>query len=197
MRKNSVQKLARVVRVLVLILFVCNLLALLLVPVMSVLAAVWNPEIKYLNDAVYYYFGGYSLVELPRFIVDLWVAVAMLAQQDLYVVVLMVFLWICGICTAIILWQGKRVLDSVRKEDTFSFANAANMRRAAVCCFVISGAALVRALWGLCAYRNVGTLLTYNSLFIPVFLVAGLICLIMSALFRQAAEMKAEQDLTI
>ena len=197
MEKTSVKKLAQVIRVLVIIVFVCNIIALLLVPVMSVLAAVWNPEIKYLNDAVYYYFGGYSLVELPRFIMDLWVAVLMLTRQDMYVVVLMIFLWICGICTAVILWQGKRVLDSVLKEDTFSFANATNMKRAAVCCFVISGAALVRAVWSLCAYKNIGTLLTYNSLFVPVFLIAGLICLVMSALFRQAAEMKAEQDLTI
>ena len=197
MEKTSVQKLARVIRVLVIIVFVCNIIALLLVPVMSVLAAVWNPEIKYLNDAVYYYFGGYSLAELPRFIIDLWVAVLMLTRQDMYVIVLMIFLWTCGICTAVILWQGKRVLDSVLKEDTFSFANAANMKRAAVCCFVISGAALVRAVWSLCAYKNIGTLLTYNSLFVPVFLIAGLICLVISALFRQAAEMKAEQDLTI
>jgi len=197
MEKTSVQKLAQVIRVLVIIVFVCNIIALLLVPVMSVLAAVWNPEIKYLNDAVYYYFGGYSLVELPRFIMDLWVAVLMLTRQDMYVVVLMIFLWICGICTAVILWQGKRVLDSVLKEDTFSFANATNMKRAAVCGFVISGAALIRAVWSLCAYKNIGTLLTYNSLFVPVFLIAGLICLVMSALFRQAAEMKAEQDLTI
>ena len=197
MKKTSAQTLARVVRVLILIVFVCNLIALLLVPCIAVLAAVWNPEIKYLNDAVHYYFGGYSLAELPRFIMDLWVAVWVLTRQDLYVVVLMIFLWVCGICTAVILWQGKRVLDSVMKEDTFSFANAVNMKRASVCCFVISGAALVRAVWGLCAYRNIGTLLTYNSLFVPVFLIAGLICLVMSALFRQAAELKAENDLTI
>lgn len=31
----------------------------------------------------------------------------------------------------------------------------------------------------------------------PVFTVFGLLCLVMSALFRQAAEMQAENDLTI
>ena len=61
----------------------------------------------------------------------------------------------------------------------------------------ISGAALLRTVWGLFYYQSVGPLLTYNALFVPVFLVAGLGCMVMSALFRQAAEMKAENDLTI
>ena len=40
-------------------------------------------------------------------------------------------------------------------------------------------------------------LVTYNALFVPIFAMAGLLCLVMSALFRQAAEMKSENDLTI
>lgn len=198
MGKTSVQKLARVVRVLIIVLFVINILALLFVPWISVLATVWDPEIKYLTDAVYYYFGGYDISEIPRAIVDVWVAIwVLVTQHDLYVIILMVFLWVCGICTAIVLWQGKRVLDTILRADTFSFANASNMKRAAVCCFIISGSALVRTIWSLCTYENIGALFTYNFLFVPVFLIAGLICLVMSALFRQAAEMKAEQDLTI
>ena len=58
-------------------------------------------------------------------------------------------------------------------------------------------AALLRTVWGLFYYQSAGPLLTYNALFVPVFLVAGLGCMVMSALFRQAAEMKAENDLTI
>jgi len=40
-------------------------------------------------------------------------------------------------------------------------------------------------------------LFTYNFLFVPMFLLAGLLCMVMSALFRQAAELKADHDLTI
>ena len=36
-----------------------------------------------------------------------------------------------------------------------------------------------------------------NKLIVPLFAMAGLLCLVMSALFRQAAEIKAENDLTI
>jgi threonine/homoserine/homoserine lactone efflux protein len=97
----------------------------------------------------------------------------------------------------VILWQAKGVLDSILQEKTFTLKNAARMGRAAACCFVISGAALGRTVWGLCAYRSAAPLLTYNFLFVPLFLLAGLVCMVMSALFRQAAEMKAENDLTI
>lgn len=76
-------------------------------------------------------------------------------------------------------------------------ANAVNLRRAAVCCFIISGAALARTVWGIVYYCSIGPVLTYNALFVPVFLLAGLLCMVMSALFRQAAELKADNDLTI
>ena len=69
--------------------------------------------------------------------------------------------------------------------------------RAAICCFLISGAALLRLVWGFAYYRSVAPLLTYNALFVPIFLMAGLLCMVMSALFQQAAQLKAESDLTI
>lgn len=40
-------------------------------------------------------------------------------------------------------------------------------------------------------------LLSYTALFIPLFTMAGLLCLVMAGLFHRAAEMKAENDLTI
>ena len=46
-------------------------------------------------------------------------------------------------------------------------------------------------------YGSIAPLLTYNALFVPIFILGGLLCLVMSALFRQAAELKAENDLTI
>ena len=111
--------------------------------------------------------------------------------------VLTLFLLSCGTCTAVILWQGKRVLDTILKGDPFVLDNAKSLKRAAVCCFVISGAALVRVIWGLAYYQSIAPLLTYNALFVPIFLMGGLLFMVMSALFRQAAELKAENDLTI
>ena len=117
--------------------------------------------------------------------------------QDDRAVVLILFLWFCGCCTAVILWQGRRVLGAILREEPFSMDNAVSLRRAALCAFAIAGAAAARMLWGFWFYRSIAPLLTYNALFVPIFAMAGLLCLVMSALFRQAAELKAENDLTI
>lgn len=120
-----------------------------------------------------------------------------MSEGDFYWPVLTLFLLICGVCTAIILWQAKRVLDTIIKENPFTQNNARSLKRAAVCCFVISGAALVRMVLGFVLYRNITPLLTYNALFVPIFFMGGLLCMVMSALFRQAAELKEENDLTV
>ena len=193
MEKNSVQKLAQVVRVLVIIVFVCNLVALLLVPGMAGLIA--DGGIKMLKYALAggKVFDGFDYVTAPVYFLVSWDIV----WSDLYGTVMTLFLWICGCCTAIILWQVKRVLGTVLKAEPFSLCNARYMRWSAICCFVISAVALAYEIFGLCFYGGEAVFLTFSFMLFLVFLIAGLICLVMSALFRQAAEMKAEQDLTI
>lgn len=110
---------------------------------------------------------------------------------------LTLFYWLCGGCTAVILWQAKRVLDTILTRTPFLRANAGALKRAAVCCWMISGAALVRLVLWLWSEGNVWPLFTYTALFIPAFFMGGLLFLVMSALFRQAAELKEDQDLTI
>ena len=61
----------------------------------------------------------------------------------------------------------------------------------------IAAAALVRVVFSVCLSGSPSPLLTYNALFVPIFAMFGLLCLVMSALFRQAAELKAENDLII
>ena len=189
MEQTSVQKLARVLRVLVVVTFVCNIIALFFVP--------------YLARRLYTGYGDLDcIVETFRYDVDDGLAIFFdSAYYDVWermdTAVLTMFLWFCGICTAVILWQGKRVLDTILKGNPFTLGNAVSLKRAAVCCFVIASAALLRLIWGFVTYRNILPLLTYNALFVPIFLMAGLVCMVMSALFRQAAELKAENDLTI
>ncbi|MGN0985042.1 MAG: DUF2975 domain-containing protein [Candidatus Enterenecus sp.] len=183
MKTTSVQKLARVVRVMVIAVFVCNILALILAPAV----VYWG------NDPLKWVARGVQV----KVLFAVWLEGLSKVWSRPYTLMLTLFLLFSGVCTAVILWQAKRVLDSILKEDTFSFANAANMRRAAVCCFAISGAALIRMVWELGHFHSAALLLSYNTLFVPVFLIAGLVCLVMSVLFRQAAELKAENDLTI
>ena len=180
MTRSSVQKLAFVLRILVAAAFVCNLAALLLVPGLVLLRDAGSAAPGALH--------AYFLACLRP---------AFLTAQSRNGILLKAFICLCGDCTAVILWQAKRVLDTILKGEPFAPANAANMRRAAVCSFVISAAALARTVWGLCCYRSAAPLFTYNALFCPLSLLAGLLFLVMSALFRQAAELKAENDLTV
>ena len=127
----------------------------------------------------------------------LWLVLLADTPDGAYFIGIALFLLFCGICTAVILWQGRRVLGTICARNPFCLDNAASLRRAAVCCFLISAAALARTCWGFWFYRSIRPLFTYNALFVPVFLLGGLLCMVMSALFRHAAELKAENDLTI
>ena len=192
------ERLAHILKKLVTITFLCNLLALPLVPILTSVVGCEIPLPELLDnltaalpvsgDDWLYFSPG---MQLFLVVVGAW------TENFAFTCVLTMFLLFCGVCTAVILWQGRRVLDTVLRGEPFTRDNAANLRRAAVCCFLISGAALLRTVWGLFYYREPGPLFTYNDLFVPVFFMAGLLCLVVSALFRQAAELKEENDLTI
>ena len=193
MEKTSVQKLASVVRVLVIIVFACNLVALLLVPGMAcILAAGGVGRLKEVLSTLAG--GGEAAYFILLTFANAWWAVWM---GGVYHSVMTLFLWMCGGCTAVILWQAKDVLSNIMGGRTFSDENGDRLKTAAVCCFVISAIALVYEIFVLWLYHGEAVFLTVSFMLIFVFLIAGLICLVMSALFRQAAEMKAEQDLTI
>ncbi|WP_295583378.1 DUF2975 domain-containing protein [uncultured Oscillibacter sp.] len=186
MESTSVQKIARVLHALVLAALVCNLIMLPLVPGLVLfrfdldgIQALWRYDVddclgNFLDALLSWWYRG-----------------------EPYTIILTLFLLFSGICTAVILWQGLRVLDTILRQQPFSMSNAVSLRRAAGAAFVISGAALARVVFSVCFFRSAVPLLSYNALFVPIFAMFGLLCLVMSALFRQAAEIKAENDLTI
>ena len=182
MKAMSIQKIARVLHALVLIALICNLVILYLVPV-----AVVSMEAS----------GSHGLLAgVAEYLGDIFHP----GEDDLVDTAslsLTLFLVVSGICTAVILWQGRRVLQTILRGEPFSMENAHSLRRAAICSFTIALAALARVAFNLWFFRSLAPLFTYNALFVPIFAMAGLLCLVMSALFRQAAEMKAENDLTI
>ena len=196
MGKIPVQKIARVLYVLVLAALACNVIALLEVPFF-----VWSgnriPDVMrvYTDDALLVGEDHMVLAFLMGGVVS-WKE-GWWGFFDIYQTVLTCFLLFSGCCTAVILWQGRRVLDTVLKGNPFVMDNAKSLKTAAMCCFLISGAALVRLVWGFTYYQSIAPLLTYNALFVPIFLMGGLLFMVMSALFRQAAGIKAENDLTI
>jgi len=191
---TAVQKLARILRTMVFIVLVVNLICMLLVPGIVVLRldrdTLTDPEWRKAID--------WALRENGL----LWIGVVCLGGfrsvfESAPVGVLSLFFWTFGSCTALILWQARKVLDTILAGTPFRMSNARSLKRAAVCCWVISAAALARLILWLGFEGNPAPLFTYNALFIPGFLMAGLLFQVMSALFRQAAELKEDQDLTI
>ena len=192
---TAIEKLSKVLKILVTIAFVCNIVVLYLVPV-----AVISDSEGLLAGCQNYISG--LLFPKEGDVVGAGIIAPLFAWggvwfQGGYAGMLAGFLVLCGCCTAVILWQARRVLDTILAGETFSLKNAANMKRAAVCCLIISAAALVRVIWGLFYYKSIAPLLTYNALFVPVFAMGFLLFMVMSALFRQATELKEENDLTI
>lgn len=192
MKAMSVRKIATVLRILVLLTFICNLLALFLVPGLVYFRSDIARSMDFSRlQAVFNYDFDDGLGNLLRiYLTEVW--------REPYTAALTLFLLFSGVCTAIILLQAIRVLCTiVEKPSPFCAENSVSLRRAAVCCFLISAAALARVIFSVCYYRSPLPLATYNALFVPMFAMGGLLCLVMSALFRQAAELKAENDLTI
>ena len=194
MEKIPVQKIARVLYVLVLAALVCNIIALYLVPTAVFLGG------EGLLEGIAEYLTGIFHPD-PDDIVMARVFASAAAWTfvwtSAYNTALTLFLLVSGCCTAVILWQARRVLSTILRGEPFSTENAASLRRAAWACFLIAGAALVRVIFSVCYYHSPLPLASYNALFVPMFAMGGLLCLVMSALFRQAAELKAENDLTI
>ncbi len=188
MEKTKAQKLAEILKVLITVTLVCNLVALFLVPGLAGIQgaggwqAAWGvPEGEPVPNGPVIF-----LAVCWQYLFRVW--------REGYSAVLTLFLWACGTCTAVVLRQAGKVLDTIITGDPFQLANAKSLNRAAGCFFVVALAALVRLILQMALF---GSFSPYNALFVPMFLMAGLLCLVMSALFRQAAELKEENDLTI
>lgn len=201
MEKTAVQKLARVLRIMVTVLIVCNIIALILVPGMVLSAEETYPNSLWgiFEDRFLIFFHFRSPAEDDVMIPLIFAALTGWWECFQYPITSFyaVFLLMCGGCTLVILRQARRILGTILEGNPFQMSNAVSMKRAAVCCWVISGAALIRTVWELARLQNTAPLYTYNTLFIVVFLMAGLLFQVMSTLFRQAAELREDQDLTI
>ena len=179
---------ANILRVLLLVALICDLLILPLVPALVVLDGIAPLEALATSGM-----PDRSVWLLAIFIAA-WQCVWTTGG---YAVILTLFLLFFGVCAAVMLWQGRRVLRTILRSEPFSPENAVSLNRAAVCSFLISGATLARTVSTVLLKDAAAALLSYTALFIPLFAMAGLLFLLMSGLFGQATAMKEESDLTI
>ena len=197
MELTKVQKLSRVLKILVWITLICNILALICVPEIVMILKDGGPsrlrEFMMELSRTMAYNGGQGAFFQLMVIFGCYRAVWTSMETAIWTV----FFWICGICTAVMLCQALHILKTIRQGNPFQMVNARSMKRAAVSCWVISGASLVRLVIWLYLEGNPAPLFTYTCLFIPVFFMGGLLFMVMSALFFQAAQLQEDQDLTI
>jgi len=138
MKQIPVNHLARILRVLVVAVLAMNLLCLLLVPGVVAYVSDGGPAALVqaaqaeLQSWLNAWQGREAETHFPMLVVFLaaWPAV----WTHLDTALLTLFYWLCGGCTAVILWQAKRVLDTILTRTPFLRANAGALKRAAVCC---------------------------------------------------------------
>ncbi|WP_313135012.1 DUF2975 domain-containing protein [Anaerocolumna sp.] len=95
---------------------------------------------------------------------------------------------IAGVFALIILWNLRKMLQTVIREDSFVRENVASLKRMGICAFIIAFIMLIRLIFVITPAALV---------IILVFLVAGLFSLVLSQVFDQAVTYKEENDLTI
>lgn len=191
MEHNVVVRMAKVLYGMVLAVFVFNLLVLPLVPGYTMMAyegmGMGHPSISSLMGTMRSLLGA----GVPAWEILVVRPLAMLGGDwsgyGPEVWWSAAFFLGCGICTAVLLWQARCILSTIIAQTPFQRSNARSMKRAAASCWGIALLAAVRmAVWFL-RLRSAAPLFTFTALFIPVSLMAGLLFLVMSALFRQAA----------
>ncbi|MGI5962627.1 MAG: DUF2975 domain-containing protein [Lawsonibacter sp.] len=168
MEGTGVQRLARILRGLVLTVLAANMVGLLLVPGIAAYVTDGGPGIllQALQGEVARWMGEEgNLPILKVFVVSWW-----MVWTQWHPALVTLFYWLCGGCTAVILWQAKRILDTILAGNPFRSENSISMKRAAACCWTVSAAALVRMVIWLNIEGNLAPLFTYNTLFVPVFL---------------------------
>ena len=98
------------------------------------------------------------------------------------------FLYITGIFCLVIMHELRKVFKTLNRRNPFMMDNVKSLKRIAISSFSISAAYVVKMIF-------------YNSfltvIIAMVFIIAGLFSIIFSELFRQAVQVKEENDLTI
>lgn len=201
MKTDAVVRMARALKWLVCVMFVGNLLILPLLPGYTIMAYLGMgegvPSIGSLLGTLRTLLVSGEPVLYSLFITPFQMTARYWGTLGMEVWTSAGFFLGCGLCTAVILRQAWRILDTIIGQTPFQKSNAAALGRAAVSCWCISALALLRMAWWFLLLKTPAPLLTFTALFCPLFLMAGLLFLVMSALFRQAAELKEDQDLII
>jgi len=101
---------------------------------------------------------------------------------------LLVFLWVTGLLYLGIVYELRKMFQYLNQREPFRRENVASLRRIAMLALVISGMYIVKIAF----YISFLTIVVAMGA-----LLVGLLALILAEIFRQAIEVKEENDLTI
>lgn len=202
MTRSSAHRLAKVAKLVVSLLMICTIVGMVSIPAMVLL----TPEgfCRGIMDKLLHLMGIKPLpAEQAELYIPLWwtFAVIWVSWGEVWSqwmwIVHMVMMMVCAVSLLMVLRQARDVLDAVLAGDPFRRRSADAMKRASYGCWVIAGGALAWLVAEVCLSASSAPLYGCHALMIPAFSMAGLLLLLLSALFCQAAELQEEQDLTI
>ena len=202
MTRISAHRLAKVAKLVVSLLMICTIVGMVSIPAMVLL----TPEgfCQGIMDKLLHLMGIKPLpAEQAELYIPLWwtFAVVLVSWGEVWSqwvwIAHMAVMMLCAVSLWIVLRQARDVLDAILSGEPFRRHSADAMRRASYGCWVIAGGALAWLIAEVCLSASSAPLYGCHALLIPVFWMAGLLLLLLSALFRQAAELQEDQDLTI
>ena len=98
------------------------------------------------------------------------------------------FLYVTGLVCLVLVNELRKIFKTLNRKNPFMQDNVKSLKRVGSTCFIIAASYIVKIFF----YNSVLT-----AIITMVFIIAGLFAVVLAEVFRQAIEVKEENDLTI
>lgn len=110
------------------------------------------------------------------------------AYDDFFRWFILVLLFVTGALAIWIVYEIRRFFISINNKNPFIYSNVTVLKRIAISSFIIALAYIVKIVY----FPTVLTIVVTM-----IFIIAGFFCIVLAEVFRQAVDVKQENDLTI
>jgi hypothetical protein len=133
------------------------------------------------------FFGGIGLyISLPISLRWYFDVIYRISSENYYF--LLGFMYLTGIFCLIIIFELRKIFKTLNRRNPFMMDNVKSLNRMAISAFIIAASYIIKIIF-------------FNSfltvIITMIFIIAGLFTVIFAEVFRQAIEVKEENDLTI
>jgi len=141
--------------------------------------------VKRILDMVF--LGGLGILITLPYVLKWYMNVLYLTTSENYNF-LLGFLYITGIVCLGLVNEIRKIFKTLNRRNPFMMDNVKSLNRVGWACFIIAAAYIIKIFF----YNSVMT-----AIITMVFIIAGLFSVVLAEVFRQAIEVKEENDLTI